>query len=324
MLKITVCRDLEAARRLWRRHWPRYCLFDLWEVRACFQEQFRHPPYFLVASRDGAVCGLLALSWIAEAGCYGHFPGELWHGKTWLEQNRIVAVDSVVAGALISGLPRETRIRYLVSHDHLHLDTEAAVDEIGYLFFPGRYDYDFDTYRQSFPGRTRRKMRAELERLNARGVSYRIDHWADMDTLLRLNLDRYGDQSYFSDGRFRRAVENLAAWLRDQSLLRLTTVLVGGRVAAVDMGAVWNGTYTVLAGGTHPDFPGIAKLINFYHLEWACARRISMVDFLCGEFNWKDRFQLTARPLYTIEKTQKTESRPRDPARLGQTVRVAA
>jgi hypothetical protein len=323
MLKITVCKDLEEAQRLWQRHWPRRCLFDLWPVRACFQDQYRHPPHFLVASRGEKVCGLLALSWIGEEGCFGHFPGELWQGRTWLEQNKIIAADSRVASALIEHLPWETRIRYLVPDDHLHLDTGAVVDEIGYLFFPPQFDYRFEAYQRTFAGKTRRKIRRELDRLDARGVALRFNHWTDMDTLFKLNLDRYGDQSYFGDGRFHRAINNLAVWLRDQGLLRLTTVLVGGRVAAVDMGAVWNGTYTVLAGGTHPDFPGIAKLINFHHLEWACAQRIPMVDFLCGDFNWKERFRLVARPLYALEKTRTSASWSQSPALHGRAACVA-
>jgi len=323
MLKVTVCQDLEEARWLWHHHWPRHCLFDLWPVRACFQDQFNHTPYFLVATQGQKVRGLLALSRIREENYYGHFPGELWHGKTWLEQNKIVAVDSRVARILLEHMPWESRIRYLVPSDHLHIGAHAAVDEIGYLFFPRQFDYRFDAYERLFAGKTRKKIRCELERLKAHGVTYRYDHWDDMETLLQLNLTRYQDQSYFSDRRFRRAIENLAIWLRDQGLLRLTTVLVGGKVAAVDMGAIWNATYTVMAGGTDPDFPGIAKLINLHHLEWACAQRISMVDFLCGDFNWKERFHLSARPLYAVNKTRSLESWSERPAFHGQSVCAA-
>ena len=66
------------------------------------------------------------------------------------------------------------------------------------------------------------------------------------------------------------------------------------------MGALWKGTYTVLAGGTDADFPGVAKLINLHHVEWACLQRLTMVDFLCGNFNWKEGFHLTPRRLYQI------------------------
>lgn len=320
MLNVTVCNDLEKAQRLWQRHWPRHCLFDLWPVRACFQDQFNHAPHFLVASQADTFRGLLALSRIDEENCFGHFPGELWQGKTWLEQNKIIAVDSRVARALLAHLPWGTKIRYLNPCDHLHTESQPVVDEIGYLFFPRQFDYCFESYRRTFTGKTRKKLRAELERLQVCGVSYRYNHWDDLDDMFRLNLARYQDHSYFTDGRFLRAFETLAAWLRANDLLRLTTVLIGGKVAAVDMGAVWNSTYTVLAGGTSPGFPGIAKLINFHHLEWACARRIQMVDFLCGEFNWKNRFHLTARPLYTIQKARKPESWSREPVFDGQVV----
>ena len=56
----------------------------------------------------------------------------------------------------------------------------------------------------------------------------------------------------------------------------------------------------MLAGGTNHEFPGVAKLINFHHLEIACHQRFDSVDFLCGDFGWKRRFRLVARPLYQI------------------------
>ncbi len=323
MLNVTVCKDLEKVRELWRHHWPQHCLFDLWPVRACFQNQFNHSPHFLVAAQGEKVRGLLGLSWIDEHKYFGHFPGELWQGKTWLEQNKIIAADSRVARALLAHAPGGTKIRYLNPNDHLHTEAEVAVDEIGYLFFPRQFSYRFDSYLQSFAGRTRKKMRSELGRLKAPGVAYRINHWPDIDEMFRLNLVRFQGQSYFSDKRFLRAFENLAAWLRANNLLRITTVLIGGKVAAVDMGAVWNTTYTVMAGGSHADFPGIAKLINLFHLEWACAQRIRMVDFMCGEFNWKDRFHLATRPLYAIQKTRNRASWSQEAAFKAREVRAA-
>jgi CelD/BcsL family acetyltransferase involved in cellulose biosynthesis len=66
------------------------------------------------------------------------------------------------------------------------------------------------------------------------------------------------------------------------------------------MGALWKGTYTLLAGGTSPEFPGVAKLINRHHLQWACRQKLKYVDFLCGDFNWKQRFRLTPAPLFEL------------------------
>lgn len=300
MLNIDVYKDLEDARRIWQRHWPQECLFDLWPVRNCFQSQFNYSPYFIVARENRKFCGMLALSWIDEQQCFGHFPGEVWHGKTWLEQNKILASEPAVFNALVHHIPAMAKIRYLTDDPRLASDPSAVVDEIGYLFYPQQFDYSFETYMQCFSGKSRKKMRSELNRLTAGGVSYRYDCFDDVAHLFRMNLENFKGESYFDDARFLRAFESLVAWLHANNMLRVTTVLIGGRIAAVDVGALWNQTYTVLAGGTHPDFPGVAKLINFHHIEWACRQRLKEVDFLCGEFNWKHRFHLSARPLYRI------------------------
>ncbi|MCB2148306.1 MAG: GNAT family N-acetyltransferase [Deltaproteobacteria bacterium] len=302
MIDVSVSSDPEEIQRLWQRHWPQTCLFDLWPVRACFQRRFQHTPHFLVAERQGAFCGLLALSWIDEEQYFGHFPGELWHGKTWLEQNRVLVADEHVFDALWEAVPDVAQIRYLRPDGYLPEGASVTMDEIGYLFRPPQYGYDFKMYMEQFSGKSRKKIRCEIDRLQRRGVSFRYDCLADVDHLFSLNLEIFREDSYFSDPRFLGAFEDLVQWLHRHNLLRVTAVLVGGELAAVDIGAVWNGTYTVVAGGTCGDFPGVAKLINFHHLEWACQQHLRAVDFLCGEFNWKNRFHLTPRPLYKMSK----------------------
>ena len=308
MFDVRICRDLEEVHRLWQRHWPRHCLCDLWPVRNCFQRHFQQRPHVLVAERQGTFGGMLALSWIEEEQYFGHCPGELWHGKTWLEQNRMPAVSPLAREALWEAAPDRARIRYLHPDGGLPRDPSLSVDETGYLFRPPRYGYDFNAYMGAFSGRTRKKMRSEIDRLQARGVTFRYNRLADVDRLFRLNMDAFGSNSYFSDPRFLRAFEDLVVWLRSHDLLRVTTVLVGGAMAAVDIGAVWNGIYTVVAGGACSEFPGVAKLINFHHLEWACRQQLHEVDVLCGEFNWKHRFHLTPRPLYQMVKRAAVEA----------------
>ena len=304
MIKISICSDLEQARILWQKYWPKNCLFDLWPLRSCFQSQFNHSPYFLVAAQNGIFRGMLALSRIDEEQSFGHFPGELWHGKTWLEQNRILASNSEVFNALLDHLPTGTTIRYLTDAPYLLNEFSVEVDETGYLFYPKLHDFSFQTYVQCFSGKSRKKFRREMERLQSGGLTYRYNCSADIEHMFRMNLENFKENSYFSDFRFFKAFEKIISWLYESGLLRITTVLIGGRVAAVDIGAVWNSTYTILAGGVHADFPGVAKLINFHHLEWACRQRLTVVDFLCGDFNWKERFNLTPRPLYKISNIQ--------------------
>ena len=70
--------------------------------------------------------------------CFGHFPGELWEGKTWLEQNKIPASDPAVAGALLDQVPAAAKIRYLTQTPGLAGAVEAENHRRDRLpFFPG-------------------------------------------------------------------------------------------------------------------------------------------------------------------------------------------
>lgn len=278
--------------------WPKECLFDLWPVRACFAQYYNHTPTFFFAEENGQAAGLLALSWIEEERFYGHFPGETWQGKTWLEQNRIPASRPSITVALLNHCPGPMHLRYLTRESLPITKTDAVVDETGYLFFPAQYDYNFENYWAAFSKKSRKQLGGELEHLEAMGISYRFNDLSDCEKLLQMNRQTFGERSYFHDPRFLKAFEALAAWLASKGMLRLTTILIGGRIAAGDMGGIYNSGYTILAGGTNPEFPGIAKLINFQHIRWACRERLKVVDFLCGDFGWKERLHLTPRPLF--------------------------
>ena len=112
-MNVKVLEDLEQCRRIWQEMMPRRSVFDLWAIRACFQRQYGYWPRFLVAEDRGRVRGLVALSKISECGYWGCFPGETWHGKTWLEQNRIVADSLETYRRLLEACPPNTYLRYL-------------------------------------------------------------------------------------------------------------------------------------------------------------------------------------------------------------------
>lgn len=308
MLDIKEYSDINDCKILWESLWPKHCIFDLWEVRECFAKSFDRKIKFLVAEQDGHPAGLLPLTYIEESENYAFFPGETWMGKTWLEQNKIPALNPGVRRELLSCIPGKANLRYLepeyIVGDLLTVET----DEIGYILRPGHYGYSFESYLQEFSGKSRKKLAAEASCLDARGISYRHDHFPDVASLFRLNHDAFGESSYFGDPRFLSSFESLIAWLWDNRLLRITTVIIGDSIAAVDVGAIFNNGYTVLAGGTNPDFKGVAKLINFHHIEWAFRERLETVDFLCGDFGWKERFHLSPRPLYKIHSPDTTKA----------------
>ena len=308
-MRIDTVADLGHCQQLWQRLVPSRSLFDLWEVRACFQEQYGYRPRFLVAEDESGVHGLLALSEIEDHGYCGCFPGETWDGKTWLEQNRIIADTAEVRRQLLEACPAETYLRYLVVEEDAS-EQICDVDEIGYLFHPAEYGHCYETYLQAFSGKSRKRLQRELADVTVRGVRYRYNDPRDIDRMFDLNLDAFGERSYFADERFLFAFRAMSQLLGNRQWLRITTVILDGVVAAIDMGAVYRDVYTVLAGGTDARFPGVAKLINLHHISRACQQRFCAIDFLCGDFGWKERFHLTARPLYQVRSGQAGKPNP--------------
>jgi hypothetical protein len=302
MGKIThvLYQDPAHCRKLWESLWPGRVLFDLWPVRWCFHKAFDRPLAFHVAEQAGRPVGLLALCRQEETGGYVQFPGETWQGKTWLEQNRIIAKTPQILENLLDSVPGPVHLRYIKCRTGMTGAGLLFPDETRYLFFPASFGFDFNAYWQSIPGKTRKKLSADIRKLEALDVKISSGTLSDMAHLFKLNIDAFGPNAYFYDSRFLRSFELLAEFLHKMGLLQMTTVHIGGRLAAVDMGVLWKDTCTLLAGGTSPEFPGVAKLINRHHLKWACGRHLKYADFLCGDFNWKQRFRLTPIPLYEI------------------------
>ncbi|MBF0468302.1 MAG: GNAT family N-acetyltransferase [Desulfamplus sp.] len=314
MSAIRIVTELDECAFLWQHHYPVECLFDLWIVRETFAQMYDTAPCFIVHESNGKVDGLLALCDISEkdsyagsgvlADCCGRFaffPGELWKGRTWMEQNKIIAANNDIIREMLIAVPGSADIRYLCEK---YTYDDCSVDETGYLFYPENHEYSYEKYLGSFAGKSRKKILSEVRALEKSGVSFRYNDIKDLDYMFSLNINNFGEHGYFHDPRFLNAFIQLASVLQKHDMLRVVTVLVGNEIVAVDMGAIWNNTCIMLAGGTNKNFPGIAKLINLHHMEWACSQKIASLDFLCGDFSWKSRFHLAPRPLYQINITR--------------------
>ncbi len=241
--------------------------------------------------------GLLPLSWIEEEEYYGFFPGETWRGRTWLEQNHIPAGNRRTKFLMWLAAPEKTRVRYMRKECALALPG-AAQDETGYLIRPAHFSYDFSRYWNCFPGKTRKKLKKELDKFKNAEFLYHNTGLRELDWMFIQNLASFGNMSYFYDQRFLRGFDAMVSLLEKTGCLRVITVRQKGEIAAVDVGAVVDNRYTVLAGATSPEFPGVAKAINIFHIRLGMKMRFDEIDFLCGDFGWKKRFRLEQRTLY--------------------------
>ncbi len=300
-MRLRLCDDLEEGERIWKTLLPARHIFDCWQVRMSFQQSFKRPSLFLVAEANRRYVGLLALSWIEEEKVYACFPGETWRGTTWLERNQIPAMSHNVQRILWEAAPNNTVLRYVVGNVASSLGC-LTVDEVNYSFTPSHFAYDYNAYWMLFSRKSRKSLEREAAKIINMGCEYLFNRWDDIDWMFQMNLETFTDKSYFYDPRFLNGFTSMLSFFADSKTLRVTTLKVKGTIAAVDVGVIYNNQYTLLAGATNPSFPGIAKVINLFHLKWACSQHLEYVDFLCGDFGWKTRFHLTPCPLYLMEK----------------------
>jgi hypothetical protein len=281
---------------------PQRMLADDWEIRECFHRHYQRDFFFIVAEDDGNPVGLFPLCFVPEENSYVYFPGEVWHGKTWIEQNRLMARDQDVFDRMLEWMNEQGlsyHLRYLSPSAYV-CPERFPVDEIGYLFHAGNYQHDMDIYYSTFSRRSIKSIKKEVAAFEERGMQYRFDDPSDFDLLVKMNIERFGQDSYYADDRFTESFRDMMRLLQKRGWFRMVTVLIEGKPAATDIGSVYNNVYTLLAGGTSADFVGIAKVINLFHMKRACQEQFGEADFLCGDFSWKTMFHLTPRPLYLI------------------------
>lgn len=304
MLTIYSESDDGVCRQLWEKVIPVTQLTDLWDVRACFHQYYNRKLSFIVAKEEESeeIIGLIPLCYIDEHKYYGYFPGEVWQEKTWLEQNQIFVRDAAVLNQMIQWIEKNLSqyfLRYL-NENIAFPEGLAQEDEIGYLFYPRAFNNSIDEYYSVFSKKSIKSIRREVAKMYDRDLCIDENFPNAFEEMVAMNIERFGSSSYFASNRFVKSFRALKELLEKRNMLKMTTVLIEGKIAAIDMGCLFNEDYTLLAGGTSESFPGVAKVINLHHIQEACKNNYKTVDFLCGNFSWKTMFHLTPRPLFKM------------------------
>jgi len=297
MAKTRFVTGLESCRSLWETVAEPQQVFDLWSFRACFQRHFDSRPSFLILEDKGCVTGMLPLCYSQEQDMFLFFPGEVWKGKTWIERTPIYAKDHQDLLALLDACPERTYLRYM-DFPNGPLQETFSVDELGYVLNPGNLHQDIAAYYRRFSGKKFKNLTRAIQSLVGENSLFHVNRLEDFDLLVDMSLSRYGEDSYLWDQRFRESFRDAMFFLYRRGMLRMVSLEIGGKTVAVDLGALCNNIYTVFLGGTDPDIPGVAKVMNMHHVEFAFQHGVSKVDFLCGDFHWKKLWHLDEEPLY--------------------------
>jgi hypothetical protein len=289
--------DLETCRQLWNTFIPTSVVSDMWEFRMCFHRHFGHQPCFMILEDADGISGMMPISYIDCGDKIGFFPGEIWKEKTWLERTPLYVRDRGILDELLYSCPEGTYLRYMEAPQEPYSQL-LALDEVGYALYPSQFDFKLESYSRRFSNKKFKAIIKVIDSIKELGSRFYINRLEDFDTLVNMNIENFGENSYLHDYRFRNSFQDIILFLHKNGWLRMTSLEIMGKTVAVDIGSLYNGVYTIYLGGASRDLPGVAKVMNMYHIEYAFQNRIFKVDFLCGDFHWKKLWHLNPEPLY--------------------------
>ena len=292
--------DLNECERLWKAFIIPNCVSDLWEFRLRLHNQFNNKPCFLVVEDSAGIGGMMPLSFIADIDTYVFFPGEIWEDKTWLERTPFYIRNSRFLYNLITACPDNIYLRYLELPEKIDFP-EFSPDETGYVIYPRDFNYDLSQYDKRFSRKKSKAIKKVIQSFESYGCRIYYNRLSDFNSMVEMSLKQFGRKSFMYDIRFRNGFREIMNFMHHNSILRMISCEIGGELAAVDIGAVFNGIYTVFIGGTNPEFPGIAKLMNMNHIDFCFRERLRKIDFLCGDFHWKKLWHLDSEKLWKFK-----------------------
>ncbi len=299
MIRKRVITDPLACESLWKVYIPAFSISDLWEFRMCFQRRYRNQSCFITLEDNKGIAGILPLSCIEDLDIKSFFPGETWNNRTWIERTQVYAREPEFYDELFSLFQEKTFLRYIDIPGET-LPGHLELDEIGYVLYPALLDYNMENFRSRFSNKKFKGILKTVQAIMEMGGCFHVNRLKDYDLLVKMSLEKFGEDSYLCDPRFRESFRDIMHLLHNKGWLRMVSLEVQGETAAIDLGAVYNGVYTVFLGGIFSGLPGIAKAMNMHHIEYALQNRLFKLDFLCGDFHWKKLWHLDPEPLYKL------------------------
>lgn len=312
MFKKRFVTDPIECRTLWNALIPHKNIADLWDFRQCFQIHYGSGPSFLLLEDRKGIAGMVPLSYSRELEMFVFFPGETWQGRTWLERTPLFLRERKYLKELLFSCPAGTYLRYM-EFPQANPGLNVVIDEIGYVLYPPAIHFDGEVFAKRFSSKKFKGIQKTIQTITEGKCTFHVNRIEDFDLLVNMNLRRFEEDSYLADPRFRESFRDVMHYLYHRGLLRMVSLDIGGKIRAVDLGAIYNGIYTVFLGGADQEIPGVAKVMNMHHIAYACKERLQKLDFLCGEFHWKKLWHLDPEPLYkyvSLDQVCEQEEKP--------------
>jgi len=292
-MKFKIEQDLKKCQGLWEEFSPKQELFDEWEYRDCFYQAYGYQPYFIVGSQGDKVMGVLPLWYEERRDFYTFF------GGTFPEPNTFFVKNKADLGDFLKQCPPKSRLYYLDKKESKYWPLEESDKK--YFLNLKKYEDKIENYWLGFDRKHRKNLRYDLKQFEKLNYSLRYNHLADFEKMVELNRKRFGKESDFEEKEMRMGMKNLMEVAEKRGELMMISLLVEGRVEAVEMVVIYKNCYYVLASGHNLEVKNIGKKMMVEQIKKAMEKRMEKIDFLSSDSGWKKMWHLESVPLFEFK-----------------------
>jgi len=292
--------DIVSCFELWKKFSPRKTLFDVWEFRLAFYKAYKYKPCFLLLKNRSQELALLPLWYEDDTQRY------CWFGGDWQEEVRFFSKRPNYIPILLSLAPSPLLLNAIAQDAIRPLKREVRFeeDEPKYILDLSKFR-NHEDYLATIKKKTRQNLRRNRKKIEAQNPEIVIDNLSDFEHLVRLSEERFKQKREETDWKDARRVEAFRQVIKlagESYKVRMITVLIGKKIAGVDLIALFNGCYyTLRCGYNVRSFPGIGSFFNLLEIDDAIGLGMKKVDFLQDSYEWKNLFFQTV-PLFRYEK----------------------
>lgn len=290
-LTLEIVSDIEETKELWQEFSGNQTLFDTWEFRAAFYEAYLPRLHFVVLRSPTEIVGLLPLQYEQDQRKY------FWFGSWWQEENKFMVKDEMYIPLLLAACPRPVNLN-AISHEipaWIKQVIEFEADDPKYVL---KLDgiKSIDDYLATLNKKKRYNLRRDWRLIEELKPEISLDNFDDLDGLIGLAKTRFkqkGEETDWEDERRVEAFRKVIAYGQKEISykIRMITVKIGGKLAAVDMIALYQGCYYPLKCGYNVgEFPGIGNYVNLLEIKDAIELGVGKMDFLEIGYGWKDKW----------------------------------
>lgn len=293
-LTVKVYTSEEECFELWEKFSYKKTLFQEWDFRYAWYKGYGSKLYFYTVSLGDETVGVLPLWYNEKSQSFE------WFGSDWMEDNELMVKQNKVKDILFKIAPSPIHLNsipYELDLEKRNIFNELELDD------PKSYKRikEFKTI-DDWLGTLNKKRRYNLKRdvkrileMKPQIIVTEENKIENMTMLMEMNKVRFSlesetGKSIFFDERYWNTFKYFVQDVKSAKI-KFIKVLIGGKLAAIDMMIEYKNIYHMLIGVNDVEhFSGIGNFMMYVEFEDAIRGKFEMVDCLQEDYGWKHRY----------------------------------